>query len=130
VLVSTSSGATGLLLLHLLRSCKANIIALASPHKQKHILPFTNCILDYKDKEKLSLQLKQLKFNKYFDNVGESLLDLVLETIEDHGVIALCGSIEHYSAPKEGGLVNYPCVASKRIRMEGIRFSSLIHRVD
>jgi NADPH-dependent curcumin reductase CurA len=37
--------------------------------------------------------LRKLKFSKYFDNVGESHLDLALATIENNGIIALCGAI-------------------------------------
>jgi NADPH-dependent curcumin reductase CurA len=41
-------------------------------------------------------ELKKVKFSKYFDNVGESQLDISLSLIQPKGIIAMCGTIDNY----------------------------------
>lgn len=95
-MVSTAAGATGLLLCHLLKKKKSKIVAICSSSKSKYLKNYTENIFDYKDRPQLKSNLKKISFGKYFDNVGESQLDLVLETIKDFGTLALCGAIEGY----------------------------------
>ena len=70
VVVSTAAGATGLLLCHLLKKRKANIVAITSPSKFPYLTEYTDKIIDYQDRNKLREYLKKIKFGKYFDNVG------------------------------------------------------------
>lgn len=70
VVVSTAAGATGLLMCHLLKKRKANIVAITSPSKFPHLTEYTDKIIDYQDRNKLREYLKKIKFGKYFDNVG------------------------------------------------------------
>lgn len=93
VVVSTAAGATGLLLCHLLKRKGAKILALCSSSKKKYLEAFTDEIVDYRDRGILEGKLKSTRYSKYFDNVGESMLDLVLETIQPEGIIAMCGAI-------------------------------------
>ena len=53
VVVSTAAGATGLLLCHLLKQKRANVIALTSPQKAHLLQPFTRHVLDYRDQSAL-----------------------------------------------------------------------------
>ena len=93
VVVSTASGATGLLLCHLLKKQGIGILAICSQKKRSYVEPYTSEIVDYRDREVLRSYLSKRKFHKYFDNVGESQLDLILENIQDFGVLAMCGAI-------------------------------------
>jgi NADPH-dependent curcumin reductase CurA len=54
VVVSTASGATGLLLCQLLKMKKCKVIGLTSAHKFETILKYVDVAVDYKDNEKLS----------------------------------------------------------------------------
>lgn len=96
VVVSTAAGATGLLLCHLLKKRGVEIVAVSSGEKQSYLQEYTNTFIDYRDRSALTKGLKAAKFSKYFDNVGEGQLDIVLATIKDHGVIAMCGTIDNY----------------------------------
>lgn len=42
----------------------------------------------------------------------------------------MCGAIEHYLTPKEGGISNLFDLILKRIKLEGINFATLIGRID
>ncbi len=81
---------------HLLKKRKANIVAITSPSKFPHLTEYTDKIIDYQDRNKLREYLKKIKFGKYFDNVGQGQLDLIISTIQNDGVIAMCGAIDNY----------------------------------
>ena len=95
-MVSTAAGATGLLLCHLLSKRGVEIVAVSSGEKQSYLKEYTSSFIDYRDRSALAKGLKAARFSKYFDNVGEGQLDIVLATIKDHGVIAMCGTIDNY----------------------------------
>ena len=97
IVVSTAAGATGLLLCHLLKKKKANIIAISSKNKHEYLKAYTTNLIEYSDRKKMIHELSKIKFTKYFDNVGESQLDIILSLIEKNGVLAMCGAIENYT---------------------------------
>jgi NADPH-dependent curcumin reductase CurA len=78
ILISTASGATGLLLVHLVKKKGGKIVALCSEEKKKYVEGFSDQIINYRDRGVLKKTLEELDYKKYFDNVGESQLDLVL----------------------------------------------------
>ncbi len=55
----------------------------------------------------------------YFDNVGGPILDMVLERINLHARIVLCGSISRYNTNVPFGPSNYFNLTARRARMEG-----------
>jgi NADPH-dependent curcumin reductase CurA len=96
VVVSTAAGATGLLVLQLLKYRGINAIGLTSEIKKTVIEKHCTKAVDYKDQEVLEACLKQNKFKYYFDNVGEWLLDLAIKYIQPYGVLSLCGATSNY----------------------------------
>ena len=96
MVVSTAAGATGLLLCHLLKKKEAKIIAISSKSKHEYLTQFTNVLVDYRDLKNMIKILKKTPFRKYFDNVGQSQLDIILSLIQNEGIIAMCGTIDNY----------------------------------
>jgi hypothetical protein len=55
-----------------------------------------------------------------FENVGGAGLDAILERINPHGRIALCGLIAHYNAATPlPGPANFASILTRRVRVEG-----------
>ena len=90
---------------------------------------YTDRVVDYRDSEKLELALQENKFSCYFDNVGDALLDRVLENIEIGGRVALCGATSNYSAYSGRGILKTMKLIEKRVRMEGLTFFGMIPKM-
>ena len=91
---------------------------------RKHV----DIVANYKNKKELATILKKNKFQCYFDNVGEDLLDFVMLFIANHGRIALCGAISNYKNQKDMGINNVGLAISKRLTLQGLAFISLMQR--
>ena len=96
VVVSTAAGATGLLVLQILRHRGINAVGLTSSNKLQYVRDLCGKAVDYKDHKALVAALKTTKFKYYFDNVGEWLLDEIIRFIQPKGVISLCGATSNY----------------------------------
>lgn len=96
VVVSTAAGATGLIVLQILKHRGIKAIGLTSPNKLQYVEKLCAKAVDYKNRQALTEVLKTTKFKYYFDNVGEWLLDEVIRFIQPHGVISLCGATSNY----------------------------------
>lgn len=55
----------------------------------------------------------------YFDNVGGSILDLMLKRMKRFGRVAACGSISTYNDPGSQGIKNWFEVVTNRIEIKG-----------
>ena len=55
----------------------------------------------------------------YFDNVGGSILDLMLKRMKRYGRIAACGSIATYNDPGSQGIKNWFEIITNRIEIKG-----------
>jgi NADPH-dependent curcumin reductase CurA len=56
----------------------------------------------------------------YFDNVGGDHLEAALESLHDHGRVAMCGAISLYNATElPPGPRNLPMVVRKRLMLRG-----------
>jgi NADPH-dependent curcumin reductase CurA len=71
-----------------------------------------------------------MKFKYYFDNVGEDLLDLILQHIEMNGKIAMCGAIANYSNYTERGIKNSFLIISKRLTLTGLTFMAMMPKIN
>jgi len=69
-LISTASGATGLLLCHLIKKKGAKVVALCSAGKEQYVEEFSEKVINYRDWNGTKNALKELQYQKYFDNVG------------------------------------------------------------
>lgn len=87
-------------------------------------------MVDYKDGKQLQQILSTNKFQCYFDNVGEQLLDMALKYIQIGGRIALCGAIANYGNYANRGISNIGYVISKRLTLEGLTFMGMMPKVD
>lgn len=79
--------------------------------------------------EDVAARLKELcpdRVDVYFDNVGGSILDAVLDRLAMHARVVLCGAIAIYNEHgRPPGPANYFQLINRRARMEG--FLSLDH---
>lgn len=63
----------------------------------------------------------------YFENVGGKMLEAVLNNMNVHGRIAVCGMISQYGLEQPEGVHNLFNLITKRIRMQGFLVSDLYH---
>ncbi len=124
VVVSAAAGAVGGVVGQIarLKGCRAVGIA-GGPDKCRYVveqLGFDAC-LDYKAGN-LSEQLMAAApqgVDVYFDNVGDEILDTVLEQMNTFGRIPVCGLISQYNATEAHGLKNFRHVLVKRLHVQG-----------
>jgi len=113
--VSAASGAVGSVAAQLARISGARVVGIAGGEKKcKYLideLKLDDCI-DYKSEDKtLEEQLKESCPNGvdfFYDNVGGTTLDAVLESINPKGRIVVCGAISQYSGNLNKGKVHGP----------------------
>jgi NADPH-dependent curcumin reductase CurA len=129
VLVSAAAGATGNIAAQLAKATGARVIGIAGgPDKQKFLMETLKLdgAVDYKHPEKsVEQQLDELcpdGIDFFFDNVGGSLLDMVLERINLHSRVVICGAISQYSDVNHGkvqGPSKYLRLAERSSKMAG-----------
>ena len=85
--------------------------------------------INYQEKEEMRSRLMENPFSYYFDNVGEGILDVVLETIKPFGKIVLCGAVSNYDNFTNRGIHNYNNLIFKRLRLEGFTPFPYLHRL-
>jgi NADPH-dependent curcumin reductase len=103
VVVSGAAGSTGSVAAQIARVKGCTVVGIAGgSEKCKWLLDECklDAVIDYKS-EDIETRLKQLcpdGVNIYFDNVGGTTLDAVIENMAPFGRIALCGQISSYDA--------------------------------
>ena len=128
--VSAAAGAVGSIAAQLLLSTGATVIGVAGGEKKCKYLTDElklHGAIDYKsNKETVADQLKRLApdgVDFFYDNVGGSILDDVLEVIRLNGRIVICGAVSQYSGNLNVGTVqgpsNYLKLAEKGVTMKG-----------
>lgn len=123
--VSAAASGVGSLVVQLARLEGARVVGVAgSPEKCAWVteeLGADACI-DYK-REDVDARLKALcpkGVNVFFDNVGGSLLDVVLRRIAQRGRIVLCGTLSTDNTGEPYRLRNYDRLMSRRASMVGL----------
>jgi len=122
VLVSAASGAVGSVVGQLARIWGCRAVGIAGGREKcdyvKGELGFDAC-LDYKAGN-LRDELKGMKIDVYFDNVGGEILDLALARMNLFGRIIVCGSISDYNATEPYRVRNLRAVLVNRLKVQGM----------
>ena len=122
VLVSAASGAVGSVVGQLARIGGCRAVGIAGGREKcdyvKGELGFDAC-LDYKAGN-LRDELKGMKIDVYFDNVGGEILDLALARMNLFGRIVVCGSISDYNATEPYRVRNLRAVLVNRLKVQGM----------
>ena len=105
VVVSAAAGAVGCIAAQMTKLCGARVVGVAGGiTKQKYLLNELKLdgAVDYKDKKRsLGEQLDEACPNGidfFFDNVGGEVLDEVLQRINMHSQVVICGAASHYDS--------------------------------
>lgn len=125
VVVSGAAGATGSMVVQIakkLLGCKKVIGIAGSDDKCKWVESLgADVCLNYKAQE-FRKQLRAATegyVEVYYDNVGGSILDLMLTRMKKHGRIAACGAVAEYNSSDPTGIKNWFEVISNRIEIKG-----------
>lgn len=124
VFVSGAAGATGLLACQTFKALGCKVFGSAGSDEKVKVLEGLGVpSFNYK-KESYLDGLRRFcpdGFDVAFDNVGGDCLEAMLEMINDHGRIVLCGAISQYDTlpEKRYGVKNLFQVVAKQVRIEG-----------
>jgi NADPH-dependent curcumin reductase len=122
VLVSAASGAVGSVVGQLAKIWGCRAVGIAGGREKcdyvTRELGFDAC-LDYKTGS-LRDQLREMKIDVYFDNVGGEILDLALARMNLFGRIVVCGMISDYNAVEPYRVKNLRAVLVNRLKVQGM----------
>ena len=125
VVVSGAAGATGSIVVQIAKKmlgCKKVIGIAGNDDKCRWVesLGADTC-LNYKaqDFKQQLIAATEGYVEVYFDNVGGSILDLMLTRIKKNGRIAACGAVSDYNKSEWTGLKNWFEIISNRIEIKG-----------
>ena len=123
VVVSGAAGAVGSIASQLCKARGAKVIGIAGgPDKCKYLTDELGLdgAIDYKSDD-VDAKLKELApdgFTGYFDNVGGTVTEAVLNNMRNFSKMALCGSISEYN-DKFVGITNFNMILMRRIQVQG-----------
>jgi len=136
VVVSAAAGAVGSIAAQVAKLAGANVIGIAGgPHKQAFLLDDLGLAgaIDYKN-EDVAERLSELApdgVNVFFDNVGNPILDLVLDHIAERSRVVICGAVAQYGNMQNiAGPSLYLRLAERHSRMEGFTVMHFADRWD
>ncbi|MFT5578613.1 MAG: NADPH-dependent curcumin reductase CurA [Paraglaciecola psychrophila] len=124
VVVSAAAGAVGNVACQLAKIKGARVIGIAGGAEKVKYLKEIGCdgAIDYKNDD-IEARLKELApdgVNMFFDNVGGTLLDQVLDQIAQGSRVVICGAISQYHHLEEvQGPALYLRVAERNASMRG-----------
>ena len=126
VVVSGAAGCTGSMVVQLAKNvigCK-RVIGIAGGEKKCRYVESlgADVCVDYKaaDFEEQLIKATEGYVEVYFDNVGGSILDMMLKRVKRYGRIAVCGAISTYNDPESTNLKNWFEVIANRIEIRGL----------
>ena len=123
VVVSGAAGAVGSIAAQLCKVRGAKVIGIAGgPDKCKYLTDelLLNGAIDYKSDD-VDAKLKEFApdgFTGYFDNVGGTVTEAVLNNMRNFSKMALCGSISEYN-DNFVGITNFNMILMRRIQVQG-----------
>jgi len=126
VFVSAASGAVGAMVCQIakLKGCYV-AGSVGSDEKARYLLEelSVDAVVNYKTTTDLQSSIADAcpeGIDVYFENVGGEHLEAVLNLMNDHGRIAVCGMIEQYNATSpQPGPANLAQIIIKKLKIEG-----------
>jgi len=124
IFVSAASGAVGAMVGQLAKAAGLRVVGSAGDdEKVKYCLEKAHfdAAFNYK-KVNISEELKKAcpqGIDIYFENVGGETLDAVLENINAHARIPVCGMISQYNVKDPYGIKNLMSIIYKRVKLQG-----------
>ncbi|WP_263078040.1 NADP-dependent oxidoreductase [Endozoicomonas sp. Mp262] len=126
VFVSAASGAVGAIVCQIakLKGCYV-AGSVGSDDKARYLQEQlgVDAVVNYKTTESLQADIAKscpAGIDVYFENVGGAHLEAVLNLMNDHGRIAVCGMIDQYNATEpRPGPANLGQIIIKKLRIEG-----------
>jgi len=135
IVVSAAAGAVGSAVGQIARLEGCRVVGIAGgPDKCRHAideLGFNDCI-DYKSgdiSDALSRAVPE-GVDIYFDNVGGAILNAVLEHINEHARVPVCGQISLYNSDGPVSLSNSGVLLDKMLKIQGFRIGDRLARRD
>lgn len=135
IVVSAAAGAVGSAVGQIAQIEGCRVVGIAGgPEKCRHVvdeLGFDDCI-DYKAGPISSALAKAVPegVDIYFDNVGGTILEDVLDHCNDFARIPVCGQISQYNNAEPMGLRNVNLVLKKALKIQGLRIGAHLARRD
>ncbi|CAN5351881.1 NADP-dependent oxidoreductase [soil metagenome] len=125
LVVSAAAGSVGFMAAQIGRANGCRVIGIAGGSAKTAMLIDKGKLdgaIDYRS-EAVGERLKDLcpdGIDIYFDNVGDDLLDRIVDLMNVHGRIVISGQIAKYDARGHGvGLQNLSAVVANRLRLQG-----------
>ncbi|SEQ53483.1 hypothetical protein SAMN03080615_01887 [Amphritea atlantica] len=126
VFVSAASGAVGAIVCQIakLKGCYV-AGSVGSDEKARYLLDElrVDAVVNYKTSEDLQTSIAEAcpeGIDVYFENVGGDHLEAVLNLMNDHGRIAVCGMIGQYNATSaQPGPANLAQIVIKKLKIQG-----------
>lgn len=126
VFVSAASGAVGAMVCQIAKLTGCYVAgSVGSDEKARYLLEElgVDAVINYKTTNDLQKSIADAcpeGIDVYFENVGGEHLEAVLNLMNDHGRIAMCGMIEQYNASSpQPGPANLAQVIIKKLKIEG-----------
>ena len=136
VVVSGASGSVGQMACQIARIKGAKVIGIAGgAQKCADIMKDYKLYgtIDYKN-EKVTDKLKMLApngVNVYFDNVGGTIMQDVVDQLQPHARVVLCGTISSYNSSNPApGPRDMLAIVTKEIKMQGFEAPSFADKRD
>jgi NADPH-dependent curcumin reductase CurA len=131
VVISGAAGAVGCTAGQIAKIKECRVVGIVGTEEKAKLLKghfkFDDA-LNYKTSSNLSEEIKSAcprGVDIYFDNVGGPISDAVLENMNPHGRVILCGQISLYNSPNAPqGPRPTPLLLSRSISMEGFIVSN------
>jgi len=135
VVVSAAAGAVGSAVGQIARLEGCRVVGIAGgADKCRHViddLVFDDCI-DYKAgniSDALSRAVPE-GVDIYYDNVGGAVLNAVLDHVNDHARVPVCGQISLYNSDGPVRIANSSVLLDKMIKIQGFRIGDRLARRD
>lgn len=133
IFISAASGAVGQIAGQFAKMHGCYVVGSAGSEQKvellKNKLGFDDAF-NYKEEPDLNAALRRYFPNGidiYFENVGGEMLEAVIENMNIHGRIAVCGMISQYNLDEGKGIRNLIHVVIKRIKIQGFLLRDYWH---